>query len=187
MITTSDFKKGQRVELDGQPYVVLESHSHSPTARGANTLVRVRMRNILNGQLLDKTFKSGEKFNQPDIQFRPATFLYSDGSEYHFMDGSTFEQFSLTAERLGEDVGYLIDNLEVTAIVYKDNVASVELPHTVDIPIAECEPAVRGDTVTAATKPAKLVSGAVVQVPLFVAEGEVITVDTREGRYVRRA
>jgi elongation factor P len=187
MITTSDLKRGQRLELDGQPYSVIESQFHSPTARGANTLVRVRMRNMLTGQLMDRTFKSGEKFQQPDIQFRPATFLYSDGEQYHFMDGTSFEQFSLPSERLAEDAGYLIDNLEVRAVLYNERVAAVELPHTVEIQIAECEPGIRGDTVSSATKPARLVSGAVVQVPLFIEPGEVIVVDTREGRYVRRA
>jgi elongation factor P len=187
MITTSDFKKGQRVEIDAQPYVVLEATSHSPTARGANTLVRVRLRNILTGQQTDRTFKSGEKFRQPDVQFRAAAYLYSDGEQYHFMDAESYEQFSLPAERLGEEAGFLVDNLEVRALLYNGTVAAVELPHTVNVEIAECEPGVKGDTVANVTKPARLVSGAVVQVPLFVEQGELITVDTREGRYVRRA
>lgn len=187
MITTADFKKGARFEWNGEPYVVLSSTSQSPSARGAATLVKAKIRNVLTGQFQSVTFKAGEKFDEPDLEMRSAQFLYRDGEAFHFMDQASFEQAALDAAALGDDALYLTEGLEVRLVVYNDRVVAMELPHTVVMTIAECDPAVRGDTVNAVTKEARMETGLVVQVPMFVESGEQIRIDTRDGRYLERA
>ena len=186
MISTSSFKRGVRIEIDGDPYTIIDIHTQSPSARGATTLVKTRVRNIRTGQLIDKTFKSGEKVKEPDFDIRSAQYLYTDGEQYHFMDESTYEQFSQNTDDLGDQLGYLKENLSVKALYFNDQVIGIELPNTIALLVKKCDPGIKGDTVNAVTKPATCETGLVVQVPLFVEEGNTIQVDTRECRYLSR-
>ncbi len=187
MITTGDFKKGTRVEIDGEPWIILDVQSQSPTARGSNTLIKTKMRNLISGAFSAKTFKSGEKFDEPDLEKKEASYLYKDDAFYYFMDSETYEQFQLTADELGDATNYMIEELDVKVQLFNERPIGVELPPTMVLQIVDTEPAVRGDTVNAITKAAKLSTGLEVQVPMFVESGESIKVDTRDGRYISRA
>lgn len=191
MLTTSDFKKGVRVEVDGAPWTVVSVSTQSPSARGAQTLVKARLRNVLTGQIADRTFKAGEKFREPDLQFRPAQYLYAvpegDGQRYFFMDTGTYDQFELTDDDLGDDARWLVENLEVRAVIYNDRVVGVELPQFVEMELASVEPGSRGDTASGAvTTTAHTVTGVRVQVPLYVQAGDVVRVDTTTGTFKDR-
>ena len=146
MISTSDFKKGIQILVDGQPVTVVDYSVQSPSARGAATLYRTKVRNILTGAVLEKTFKSGDKFDEPNVESREAQFLYEAGGEYHFLDQESFDQFALSGDALGDSVGYLVENTIVTAVVYNGDVVSVALPQFVEFDVVEVESAARGDT-----------------------------------------
>jgi elongation factor P len=146
VITTADFKKGVRVLLDGAPYAVVDFTVQSPSARGSATLVKARFKNLLDGTLLDRTFKSGEGFAEPDLFYRQAQFLYDDGSDLHFMDEESFEQFALPRESNEEVAPWLSEGLVVRAISFQGHVAAVELPKVLEVDVLETEPAVRGNT-----------------------------------------
>ena len=187
MISTSDFKKGARVQLDGQPYVILDVTSQSPSARGGATLVKAKLRNLISGQFVAKTFKSGEKFSEPDLEMRNGQYLYRDDSHFVFMDAETYEQYHLTEDEVSDVMGFITDGLEVRIQLFNDRPVGIEVPTTLVLEITDCEPAVRGDTVNAVTKAATLETGLVVAVPMFVEQGEKVRVDTREGgRYLER-
>jgi elongation factor P len=186
MYSTADFKKGLRIEVDGDPYMILDIRMQSPSARGSNTLVRTKLRNLRTGQLVDQAFKAGDKVKEPDFQVRPAQYLYNDGEQYHFMDEQSFEQFFLAAEQLEDTVGFLKENLSVRALFFNDKVIGIEVPPVVELCVTRCDPGFRGDTVNASTKPATCETGFVAQVPLFVEEGEMIRIDTRDGHYIGR-
>ena len=187
MISTSDFKKGTRFELEGAPYQVLDVASQSPTARGSNTLVKTKLRNLVTGQYLQKTFKSGEKFDEPDLENKNASYLYKSDDLYVFMDSDTYEQYELGESETGDATNFLVDSMEVKVMIYNGAPIGVEVAPTVELNIVECEPAVRGDTVNAVTKSARLETGFELQVPMFIENGERIKIDTREGRYLSRA
>jgi elongation factor P len=186
MISTSDFKKGARFLLEGTPYTVEESQSQSPSARGTATLVKVKARNVLTGQLVQKTFKAGERFEEPDLETRPVQYLYREGELFYFLDQSSYDQHELREEEVGDNAGYLMENMECRVILFEGRPVSVEVPNVVEMLIVDCEPAVRGDTVNAVTKAATLETGLVVQVPMFVEQGTRIRVDTRDARYIER-
>ena len=186
MISTSDFKKGQRFEWNGEPWVVLDSTSQSPSARGGATLVKAKVKNVLTGQFMAVTFKSGEKFREPDIEMRSGQYLYEDGGFYYFMDSETYDQVPLEADLLGDQTLYLKENLDVRLVYYNEKAVGVELPNTAVYEIVQCEPGIKGDTVSAVTKEAILETGLRVQVPLFLEQNERIKVDTRDGRYLER-
>ncbi|RMF70621.1 MAG: elongation factor P [Acidobacteria bacterium] len=188
MPTTADFRKHLRILIDGQPFVVVEHTVQSPTARGSATLVRARVRNLLTGQLLDRTFKAGETFEEPDLTWRPSQFLYRDGDDLHFMDEESFEQFSLPAEQIADIVPWLTEGTVVRALHFEGRVATVELPQTLEVEVLETEPAVRGNTAAGKVmKRAVVAAGAEIQVPLYLEAGERIEVDPRDGRFIRRA
>ena len=188
MPTTADFKKNFRILLDGEPYAVVEHTLQSPTARGSATLVRAKLRNMLTGQLLDKTFKSGDSFDAPDLVFRPAQFLYRDGEDLHFMDEESYEQFHLPEERISEVAPWLVDGLVVRALHFEGHVANVELPQTLTVEVLETEPAVKGNTAAGKVMKRAVVAGGVeIQVPLYLESGESIEVDPLERRFIRRA
>ncbi|MCA9526450.1 MAG: elongation factor P [Myxococcales bacterium] len=183
MISTSDFKKGQRVEVDGQPWTVERSTTQSPSARGGATLVKVRLRNVLTGQISDRTFKSGEKFPEPDLQLRNAQYLYATpgetGTDHVFMDTASYEQFELTADALGDQAQWLVDNLEVRSVVYNDKVVGIDLPQFVEMELTEVAPGSRGDTASGgATTTATTATGVTIQVPLYIKTGDVVRIDT---------
>ena len=187
MITTSDFKKGCRLSWKEEPYVIVDCTSQSPSARGGATLVKVKMKNILTGQLHSVTFKSGEKFETPDLEYRSAQFLYLDGETFHFMDSENYEQIEFTKEALAEEHLFLSESLDIRLLFWNGSAIGVELPNSVVHTITQCDPGIRGDTVNNVTKEATTETGLTVQVPLFVEQDERIRIDTRDGRYLERA
>jgi elongation factor P len=185
MYTTSDFRRGLRIEIDGQPYSILEFEHHKP-GKGAS-IVRTKLKNLVTGQNTAPTFRSGDKVGTPDIEDNDGQFLFASGDVYTFMDPKTYEQYEIQKDMLGDQVGFLVDGMNVSILFYQGKAVSVELPNSVVLAIVETEPAVKGDTATNATKRAKLSTGHMVHVPLFMKEGELVKVDTRTGDYVERA
>ncbi len=183
MYSTSDFKKNLKVLIDGDPYAIVD-FQHVKPGKG-NQFTRTKLKNILTGSNLERTFKSGEKFEVPDIEFRDVTYIYADDN-YNFMDQKNFEQFQLSAEVLGDTKLYLKENMEVNMILFNGRAISIELPNHVVLKIQQTDPGLKGNTVSNTTKPATLESGAVVQVPLHINEGDLIKVDTTEGSYIER-
>jgi elongation factor P len=187
MLTANEFKRGLRIEIDGDPYLVMDVHVQSPSARGASTLVKAKVRNLRSGNVFDRTFKASDKVTEAALELRPVQFLYSDGDGYHFMDTESYEQFMLTAEALGDDAGYLIEGLAgIRSMVFKGSVMNIQLPQSVVLKIRETDPAVKGATAQAQTKPATLETGLVIQVPAYLETGDVVQVDTSEGRFMAR-
>ena len=188
MIYTGDFKRGLRVLIDGDPYVILEVHVQSPSARGASSLSKLRVRNLRTAQVLDKTFRGGDKVEQPDLELRPVQFLYRDDSGFHFMDTQSYDQFTLSADDLGEAAGYLTDGLDgIRSVVFNGKVISVDLPQTVVLRVVDTAPPLKGATAQAQTKPATLETGLVIQVPSYLDSDETVVVDTRDARFVSRS
>lgn len=191
MMTTNDFKKGARVEIDNAPWTIVTVSTQTPSARGAATLVKARLKNILTGQVSDRTFKAGEKFNVPDVEMRPAQYLYESPDDdeiiYHFMDMSSYDQFEIRSGDLGEDARWLTENLEVKSVLYNGQVVSVEMPQFVELEVSSVEPGSRGDTASGSvTTAAYTTTGLRVQVPLFIKEGDRIRVDTAQGSFKDR-
>jgi len=188
LIGANELKRKMLITVDGQPYTVVEVFFASPSARGASTMVRTKLRHLLTDAVLEKSFKTSEKFEEPDVALTPASFLYSDGDSFHFMDEESYEQFSLSEEQLGDERLYLKENLSLQVRKYNGEPISLELPATVDLTVTETEPGVRGDTASGgATKAATLETGLQARVPLFIKEGEVVRVNTQTGEFVSRA
>jgi elongation factor P len=188
MISASEFKRGARIELEGDPYVIMDVRFQSPSARGAATLVKAKMRNLRTGNVFDRTFRSADKVAEPQLELRPVQYLYAEGDTYHFMDTQSYEQFSLGADALADDALYLIDGLSgIRSVVFNGNVMSLELPQSVVLRIRETDPPIKGATAQAQTKPATLETGLVIQVPAYLESGEAVQVDTREARFLGRA
>lgn len=186
MPTASDLKRGARFLYEGVPFQVTDMSTQSPSARGATTLVKIKARDLLSGQLKSYTFKASERLEDPDIEMRKVQFLYSDGDAFHFMDLETYDQYRLVPDSVGGASEYLIEELTLRLMFFNDGPVSVELPKAMDMEIVQCDPGLKGDTVTNVTKSATLATGLEVQVPLFINQGDVIRVDTSEGRYVER-
>ena len=184
MISTGDLKKGIAIELDGELWQILEYH-HNKQGRGS-AQVRIKLRNIKRGQTIERSFQAGEKWPRAHLEKRPVQFLYADGDDYHFMDTDTYDQFSLTGEQLDDVRHYLKDGMTLDRTSYEGETIGVELPITVDLRVVQTEPGFAGDTQSGARKPATMESGLVVQVPIFVDEGDTIRVDTRTGEYQTR-
>ena len=188
MISTSDFKRNLRIQIDGEPYVILDVHVQSPSARGASSLSKIKVRNLKTGQVFDKTFRGGDKVEEPNVELRPIQFLYRDDDGFHFMDTQSYDQFMLTADDLGDLGGYLKDGMSgIRSVLFNGEVISVELPNTVVLQVVDTAPAVKGATAQAQTKPATLETGIVIQVPAYLESGEAVQVDTTEGRFMARA
>jgi elongation factor P len=188
MITAGDFKRGTRIEIDGDPYTVLDVRFQSPSARGASTLVKAKVRNLRTQSVFDRTFKTSDRVEEPQLELRPVQYLYSDADGHHFMDAGSYEQFSLTADDVGDAAGYLTEGLGgIRSVVFNGRVLSIELPQSVALRIERTDPVVRGATAQAQTKPATLETGLVVQVPAYMEAGETIQVDTRDGHCIGRA
>ena len=185
----NELKRRMMIKVEGEPYAVVEVSFASPSARGASTMVRTRLRHLLTGAVLEKSFRSGEKFEEPDVAYAPASFMYSDAEGFHFMDEATFEQFMLPAEQVGDDRGYMTDGLVVQVLKYNGEAVALELPQFVELAVAETEPGVKGDTAGGGrdTKPATLETGMQVRVPLFIKEGERVRVNTQTGEVAGRA
>ncbi len=184
MYTTTDFRKGLKIEIGGEPYLIVDFQHVKPGKGGA--FVRTRLKSLITGNVIDQTFRSGDRVDKPDLEEREMQFLYEAEGEYHFMDTKNYEQLFLTPDQLGEGKGYLKENLVIKALFHNGKPIGVEFPNFVELKVIQTEPGVRGDTATGATKPATLESGAVIQVPLFVEGGEVIRIDTRTHEYIER-
>ena len=184
-ISTNQFKNGMHIELDGNVWRIVEFQHVKPGKGGA--FVRTKLKNLDSGSVVDKTFRAGEKFARVHTETKNVQYLYDSGDEVVFMDEQTYEQISLPRESVSEALDYLEPSSTVPLLTVDGRPAGVQMPASVELTVAETEPGVRGDTVSNVTKPAKLGTGAVVQVPLFVNQGDRIKVDPREGRYISRA
>lgn len=184
MYETSDIRKGLKVKMDGDPWIVVDFQFVKPGKGTAFT--RTRLKNLKTGQVLERTFKTGEKLEEANFEERLTTFLYSDGTTYVFMDKNDFEQVMVPAEVVGDASRFLMENMDVTLLFYEGAPMSVDLPTFIAARVVRADPGVRGDTATGVTKPAYIATGAQVDVPLFINEGDVIKIDTRDGTYVER-
>jgi len=184
MYSTSDFRNGLKILLDGLPYEIVYFQHVKPGKGGA--FVRTKIRNLLNSAVVEKTFRSSEKVGKPEVEDIEMQYLYNDG-DYHFMNNQTYEQISVSETAIGSVKNFLKENTNVRVLIFNGQVVSIDLPAFMVLEVADCEPAVRGDTVSGATKSATLETGAIVQVPLFVSQGERIKVDTRSGEYIERS
>ena len=185
MISTSDFKTGLTIEFDGAIYQIVE-FQHVKPGKGA-AFVRTKLKNKRTGAVVERTFRTTEKVEKAHIERMEMQYLYMDGEFYVFMNTETYDQVQLTADQLGDGLKFLKDNMNIHIQYYKEEPIGVELPNTVVLTVSETEPGVKGDTATNVTKAATLETGAVVQVPLFVNEGDELVIDTRNGVYVSRA
>ena len=183
VVSTAEFKKGLRIMFDGQPYAIVDFQHVKPGKGGA--FVRTKLKHMRLGKVIDNTFRSGEKVDLVDFDDKTMQFLYKD-DRYHFMDTESYEQVSLSADEVGDARDYLKENIEVQVLYIDGSPVTVELPNFVEIAIARTDPGVRGDTAQGGTKPATLETGAVINVPLFLNEGDVVKVDTRTGDYLGR-
>lgn len=188
MISTTDFKRGARILVDGEPFHVEDYQVQTPSARGAATLVRCKLRHVVTGSLLDKTFKSGEKFEEPDVAFRQVQFLYGDGESSHFMELASYEQFAIPNERIEDMVPWLTDGLNLNAVYWNGNVAGITLPQYVEAEVDMAAGGAKGDTASGKNlKDASLTNGLTIRVPLFIGSGERVVVDPRTLEFIRRA
>lgn len=184
MLTASDLRKGLKVQIDGNPYIVTDFEFSKPGKGQA--LYRTKMRNMISGNQLVKTYRSNDKFEKAELEEKKMQFLYSQGDEFHFMDTENFEQLVLTREQLGENTHFLIDNMELDVVFYNDLPIDVTLPIFVNLTVTKADPWAKGDTSGNDTKPVTLQTGYELQVPPFVEEGDKIQIDTRTGAYVTR-
>ena len=185
MISTGDLKKGLTIELDGELYQVVD-WQHIKIGRGS-AQVRLKLRDLRGGHNIERTFQAGEKFARARLDRHNVQFLYSDADLYYFMDSETFEQSTLSGEQVGDAVNYMKEGTTLDILTYQDEPISLELPNSIELEVMETDPGFKGNTATAANKPAKLETGITVQVPLFVNTGDIVRVDTRTGQYLERA
>lgn len=184
MYDLSDFKKGLKILIDAEPYSVID-FQHVKPGKG-NQFTRTKLKHLINGSNLERTFKSGEKFGIPDVQFKDMDFLYKDESGFNFMDQTSYEQITLDADFLGDSALYLTENLQVKVVFFNDRAVGVELPKSVVLKVTQTDPGHKGNTVTNTYKAATLETGHVVQVPLHIAEGDALKINTADGAYVER-
>jgi elongation factor P len=184
LISTADFKRGLTIELEGEVFQIVDFQHVKPGKGGA--FVRTRLRNVRTGSVFDRTFRAGERLEMAHVERRPMQYLYRSGSDYVLMDLQTYDQMTLGPEKLGEQVKYLKEGLEVAVVMHQDRIIGVELPDTVELQVTQTDPGLRGDTASGGSKPATLETSAVVDVPLFINPGDIIRVDTRSGEYVAR-
>ena len=182
-VSTAEFKKGLKIQLDGEPYSIVDFQHVKPGKGGA--FVRTKLKHMRLGRVIDNTFRAGEKVELVDFEEKRMQYLYKD-DRYHFMDLDTYDQISLSAEEVGDARDFLKENTEVEILFIDGAPVTVELPNFIELQIVKTDPGIRGDTASGGSKPATLETGAVVQVPLFLNEGDVVKVDTRSGEYLGR-
>ncbi len=185
MISSNDFRTGVTVEIDNDVWQVVD-FQHVKPGKGA-AFVRAKMKNLRTGAVIERTFNAGEKLPKAHIDKRDMQYLYFDDGMYHFMDNENFEQQALTAEQLGNATNFLKENMNISVMFFQNMIIGVDLPFSVELRVVETDPGIRGDTATGGSKQAKLETGFVVRVPLFIEEGEVLRIDTRTGDYIERA
>jgi elongation factor P len=184
MYDLSDFKKGLKVMVDNQPYSVVD-FQHVKPGKG-NQFTRTKLRHLINGSNLERTFKSGEKFAIPDVQFKEMAFLYKDESGFNLMDQSSYEQVALNADLVGDSANYLTENLPCKVVFYNDRAVGIEVPKSVNLRVTQTDPGFKGNTVSNTYKAATMETGYVAQVPLHIAEGDLLKINTTDGSYVER-
>ncbi len=184
MISTKDFRTGLKIEIDGKPFEIVEFQHFKPGKGGA--MVRTKLRQLKTGQILDKTFRSGEKVTKPDMSVVEQQFIYKDGTDFVFMDLESYDQKNVPGDAVGEKGGYIKEGDTVKVLLYNGELIGVDLPANVNLSVAQTDPGIQGDRVSNATKPATMETGLIVQVPLFINEGDTIKVDTRSGEYLGR-
>jgi elongation factor P len=188
LIDAIDVKRKMFFEIENTPFLCLEAEVSTPTARGGQTLVRLKMRNLLTRAVFDKTFKASEKFKEPDLEKVPASYLYSDGDGSHFLDQESYETHALSGEMIGDALDFLVEGAMIELHKYNGNPIGLQLPPHVELQVAYTEPGVRGDSSSGSvTKPAKLETGIEIRVPLFIKDGEKVKVSTETREFVGRA
>ena len=185
MVTAGDFRNGVTFEMDGNVYSIIE-FQHVKPGKGA-AFVRTKIRNVISGAVTEKTFNPNDKYPTAFIERKDMEYLYNDGDLYYFMDSETYEQLPISPNVLGDNFRFVKENMVCKVLSYKGNVFGIEPPNFVELQVTETEPGVKGDTATNVTKPATLETGAEIKVPIFINEGEMISVDTRTGEYMERA
>jgi len=181
---TSQIRKGLKIEIDGDPYTVVDFQFVKP-GKG-NAFTRTKIKNLVTGSVLERTYRSGEKLKEASLDERTMQYLYQDETGYHFMDQDNYEQVAIPADVIGDDARFLLENLVIPVLLFHGRPVSIGLPNFVELEVVETEPGVKGDTVSGARKPATMNTGAVINVPLFIERGEKLRIDTRTGEYVER-
>jgi len=184
VISTAEFRNGAKIEIEGEPFVIIEFQHVKPGKGGA--FVRTKLKSLRTGNVMDRTYRSGEKLETPDLEERNMQYLYSSGDEYFFMDQESYEQSTLTEKQLGDNRKWLKENTVIQVLYHNGLPIGVEVPMFMELKVVKSDPGVKGDTASGGSKPATLETGAVVKVPLYLEEGEVIKVDTRTGEYLER-
>lgn len=184
MYSTTDFKKGLRIQIESDSFEIIDFQHVKPGKGGA--FVRTKLKNLITGRVIDRTLRSGEKVEIPNIEEKNMQYLYSEGDEYIFMDNETYDQVKLGKDVIGDNAGFLLENIIVNVLYYNNKPVNIDIPNFLDLKIITTEPGIRGDTVSGATKPAVLETKLVINVPLFLNEGDVIKVDTRTKSYIER-
>lgn len=185
MYSTADFRKGLRIEWEGKPFLIVEFQHVKPGKGGA--FVRTKLKNLINGRVIEPTFRSGEKVGRPDLEEKEMQYLYREGDKFIFMDNNTYDQVEMTREQVGDQTQFLQENINLKVLYYKQEAIGIELPTFVELVVTATDPGLKGDTASGGTKPATLETGAVIQVPLFISEGDKLRIDTRTGAYMERA
>jgi elongation factor P len=184
MVSTAEFRKGLKIEIEGKPFLIVDFQHVKPGKGGA--FVRTKLKNMINGRVTEQTFRSGEKVGRPDMEEKEMQYLYREGDTFVFMDNVTYDQVYLSKEQIGEQVQFLQENINIKLLYFNKEPLDLELPNFVELAVTATEPGFKGDTATGGNKPATLETGAVIQVPLFISEGDRIRVDTRTGNYMER-
>ena len=184
MYSTTDFRKGLYIEIDGVPFQILE-FQHVKPGKG-NAFVRTRMKNLLNNNVLEKTLKSGEKVGIPNVEKKRMQYLYSDINGFQFMDLEAFEQTVFDKETIGDNKNYLIENMEIEVLYFRNRPIGIELPNFVNLKVTYCEPAIKGDTVSGGGRPVTMETGLTVSVPYHISQNDVLKIDTRSGEYIEK-
>lgn len=184
MVTTSDFRKGRKIEYKGEPFEIVD-FLHSKMGRGG-ALVKTKMRNIITGAVLEDTFRSGEKFNEPELEEKDMQYLYEQDGMFYFMDTESYEQVPMTEEQFGEARKWTKDNTVVKILYYKGKPVGIEPPMFIELEVAETDPGYKGDTASGGSKPATMETGAVIKVPFHINKGDILKIDTRTSEYIER-
>ena len=186
VINVTELKRGDILELNGDPWQVTEVISQTPSARGASLMVKGKLKNLRTGQGLAKNWRGGDMETRAEVESRPVQYLYRHGDDFVFMDAASYEQITLDAEHVGDAAGYMLENLEVRTLLFQERVIALNLPLTVELAVTDTAPAIKGSTAQAQLKPAQMETGLQVMVPSYIESGDRIRVDTRDGRFVER-
>jgi elongation factor P len=184
MYDTNEFRKGLKIEFNGDPFIIVD-FQHIKPGKG-NAFVRTKIKNLINGNTIEHNFRAGDKVDEPDLEQKQVEFLYRQQDEYHFMDTNNYEQLSIAREKLGDAADYLMEHSKVAVLYYKGEPIGAEIDNFVELKVTYTEPGVRGDTVSGAAKNATLETGKIIRVPLFINVGDLLKIDTRTGEYVER-